>query len=115
MQRRDPVLCLTHITPIRVRCNQIETAAKQLFNVVKDHNNPKIQDMLDVSNMYCYRNAQDWSSGSDQDEDDTEVEEILQSRCIRFPLVPCCFVVGTKQTLCLHTISHFTKFPIVLI
>ena len=81
------------ITPIQVRCNQMETAAKQLFNVVKDHNNPTIQDMLDVSNVYCYRNARDWSSGSDEDKDNVEVEEMLQSGCVRFPIVPCCLVV----------------------
>lgn len=79
------------ITPIRVRSNEMEKAAKQLFNVVKDHNNPTIQDMLDISNVYCYRNARDWSS--DSDEDDTEVEELLQFGCVRFPVFPCCLVV----------------------
>jgi hypothetical protein len=32
-------------------------------------------------------------SGSDEDEDDIKVEELLQFGCIRFPVVPCCLVV----------------------
>ena len=33
-----------------------ETAARRLFQAVKDHN-PTMQEMVDVSNTYCYRNA----------------------------------------------------------
>ena len=56
------------ISAIRIRSvNQVEKAAKQLFQVVKDHNNPTIQEMLDISNVYCYRHAED---SSDEDLDD---------------------------------------------
>ena len=77
------------ISPIRVRSsNQIEKAAKQLFQVVKDHNNPTIQEMLDISNVYCYRNA----DGSSDDEDSED--EIHPTR---FPMVPCVQVVVNER------------------
>ena len=84
------------ISTIRVRANvnsnnDIETAARQLFNVVKDHNNITIQEMLDVSNVYCYDNA--CESSSDADDDEEEIAELLPSGGTRFPLVPCCLVV----------------------
>lgn len=83
------------ITKIRLRrnvnSNDIETAARQLFNVVKDHNNITIREMLDLSNVYCYNNACD--SSSDADDDDEEISELLPSGGTRFPLVPCCLVV----------------------
>ena len=84
------------ISRIRVRANvnsnnDIETAARQLFNVVKDHNNITIQEMLDVSNVYCYENA--CESSSDADDDEEEIAELLPSGGTRFPLVPCCLVV----------------------
>ena len=76
------------ISPIRVRnVNQVKKAAKQLFQVVKDHNNPTIQEMLDVSNVYCYRHADD---SSDDDSDD----EINPSR---FPMVPFILVVVNER------------------
>ena len=90
------------ITPIRVRsqCNsmysnkEMETAARQLLNVVKDHNNHSIQEMLDVSNVYCFRNAQEASSDSDED----DIDDVLYSNATRFPLVPCClFVVNVRE------------------
>ena len=92
------------ITAIRVRpqlhsnvvysSKEMETAARQLFNVVKDHNNDSIQQMLDVSSVYCFRNAQESSSDSDED----DVDEVLHSQSARFPLVPCClFVVNVHE------------------
>ena len=42
--------------------------------------------MLDVSNVYCFRNAQDSSS----DSDDEDINDLLRSNATRFPLVPCC-------------------------
>ncbi|CAB4008241.1 Hypothetical predicted protein [Paramuricea clavata] len=80
------------ITPIRVRNNgnqEMETAARQLFQVVKDHNNQSIQDMIDVSNTYCYRNASVESSEAES-EDEEEYEEFHPKH---FPTVPCCFVI----------------------
>ena len=72
------------IAPIRVcSSNQIEKAAKQLFQVVKDHNNPTIQEMLDISNVYCYRNA----DGSSEDE----------IHPTRLPMVPCVQVIVNKR------------------
>ena len=61
----------------------METAAKQLFQVVKDHNNGQIQEMLDVSNVHCYRDAE---SSSDTDDDDE-----FQPK--HFPTVPCLFTL----------------------
>ena len=92
------------ITSIQVRAQvnshslysnkEMETAARQLFNVVTDHNNGTIQEMLDVSNVYCFRNAQDSSS----DSDDEDINDLLHSNSTRFPLVPCClFVVNVHE------------------
>ena len=89
------------ITAIRVRAQlasysnkEMETAARQLFNVVKDHNNGTIQEMLDVSNVYCFRNAQESSSDSDEE----ELDDLLHSQSTRFPLLPCClFVVNLQE------------------
>lgn len=79
------------IKPIRVRTkaetnNEMETAARQLFQVVKDHNNATIQAMLEVSNVYCYRNAEDTST-------DDESQENIHFLPRHFPLVPCRLVV----------------------
>jgi hypothetical protein len=67
----------------------METAARQLFQVVKDHNNRSIQDMIDVSNTYCYRSASVESSEAES-EDEEEYEEFHLKH---FPTVPCCFVI----------------------
>lgn len=80
------------ITRINVRNRgkqDLETAAKQLFQTVKDHNNPTMQEMVDVSNSYCYRNAPVSSSNTD-DEDEEEDDEFHPTH---FPTVPCCFVI----------------------
>ena len=75
---------------------EMETAARQLFNMVKDHNNATIQEMLDVSNVYCFRHAQESSSSDSCDEE--EIDDLLHSRSTRFPLVPCClFVVNVQE------------------
>lgn len=66
----------------------METAARQLFQTVKDHNNDSIQDMVDISNIYCYRNVED--SSSDIDSDDEEDEEFYP---VHFPTALCCFVL----------------------
>ncbi len=63
----------------------METAAKQLFQVVKDHNNRKIQEMLDVSNVYCYRDAQSLSDDTDDDHEDFNPKH--------FPTIPCLFTL----------------------
>jgi hypothetical protein len=81
------------ISPIRVRTKnapdkQMETAARQLFQVVKDHNNEAIQEMLDVSNVYCYQNV------VGTDEEDSEDEEITPTH---FPTSPCALVVVNQR------------------
>ena len=94
------------ITAIRVRPQmplnaassnrEMETATRQLFNVVKDHNNAMVQEMLDVSNVYCFRHAQESSSSDSCDEE--EIDDLLHSELTRFPLVPCClFVVNVQE------------------
>ena len=75
------------IQQIKVRSsanNEMENAARQLFQTVKDHNNPTIREMLDVSNVYCYRHA---GNSSTDDESD---EEFYPTH---FPSVPCCFTI----------------------
>jgi hypothetical protein len=47
------------ITPLSSLIQSDGKGRKKLFNVVKDHNNATIQDMLDVSNVHCYHNARD--------------------------------------------------------
>ena len=64
------------ITPIRVRVSscqnrQTETAAKQLFQVIKDHNSEAVQELLDFSNACCYQEAAD--SFDDPDSDDKDI------------------------------------------
>ena len=78
------------INPIRVRKgahSDMETAARQLFQTVKDHNNESIQDMVDISNTYCYRNA---AGSSDSDSEDEEDEDFYP---VHFPTANCCFVL----------------------
>ena len=60
------------IQQIKVRSsanNEMENAARQLFETVKDHNNPTIREMLDVSNVYCYRHAGDSSTDDESDDE----------------------------------------------
>ena len=45
--------------------------------------------MLDVSNVYCFRNAHDSSCDSNEE----DVDNLLHSVSTRFPLVPYCLVV----------------------
>jgi hypothetical protein len=69
--------------------NVLENAARQLFQTVKDHNNRNIQDMLDISNVYCYRNAHDSST----DEKNDEVEYVEEFHPPHFPSVSCCLTI----------------------
>ena len=67
------------INPIRVRKgthSDMETAA---------HNNESIQEMVDISNTSCYRNA----AGS-SDSEDEEDEDFYP---VHFPTANCCFVL----------------------
>lgn len=62
------------ISHIRVRKganSEMATAAKQLFQVVKDHNNREIQEMLENSNRYCYTS---FVGTSDEDPSESENE-----------------------------------------
>ena len=82
----------TDITTVRVRGEfdsnaLMEKAARELFQVVKDHNNACIQEMLDLSNTYCYNNSVVESSSDD--EDDKQMKLLSN----RFPCVPCVLVV----------------------
>ncbi|XP_028403921.1 uncharacterized protein LOC114526506 [Dendronephthya gigantea] len=86
------------VTPIRVRKssgsnNEMEKAAKQLFQVLKDHNNKSIQEMLQVSNVYCYRNSEGTPSDDDSDEDDDDGRLVSSY----FPNVPCCLLVVNES------------------
>ncbi|CAB4032953.1 Hypothetical predicted protein, partial [Paramuricea clavata] len=52
--------------------NEMEKAAKQLFQVVKDHSNNTIQEMLQISNAYCYKNSEGTPSDDDEEDDQPE-------------------------------------------
>ena len=78
------------INSIRVRKGSnrgMETAARQLFQTVKDHNSVSIQDMVDISNIYHYRNA---AGSSDSNSEDKEDEEFYP---VHFPTANCCFIL----------------------
>ncbi|CAB4024379.1 Hypothetical predicted protein [Paramuricea clavata] len=84
------------VTRIRVRKssdsnNEMEKAAKQLFQVVKDHSNNTIQEMLQISNAYCYKNSE--GTPSDDDEEDYEPKFVSN----HFPNVPCCIIVVNES------------------
>ena len=64
--------------------NEMENAPRQLFQTVKDHNNKTVQEMLEESNVYCYRHAGDSSTDDDSD------EEFYPTH---FPSMPCCFTI----------------------
>ena len=66
-----------------------ETAARQLFQTVKNHNSPTMQEMVDVSSTYCYRNAPPSLSDADE-KGEHEYDEFHPTH---FPTVPCCFVI----------------------
>ncbi|CAB4001309.1 Hypothetical predicted protein [Paramuricea clavata] len=75
--------------PIKVRNRwkpDLETAARQLFQILKDHNNATVQEMVDMSNTYCYQNAH----ASSETEDEEENEEFVPTH---FPTCPSCFVI----------------------
>ena len=84
------------VTRIRVRTssdsnNEMEKAAKRLFQVVKDHNNNTIQEMLHISNVYCYKNSEGTPSDDDEEDDEPEFASI------HFPNVPCCIIVVNES------------------
>jgi hypothetical protein len=84
------------VTRMRVRKssdsnNEMEKAAKQLFQVVKDHSNNTIQEMLQISNVYCYKNSEGTPSDDDEEDDQPEFAST------HFPNVPCCIIVVNES------------------
>ena len=82
----------THATIQTTRGNkdsntQIEHASRQLFQVVKDHNNRGIIAMLNASNDYYLRNC-DASTLKEQDHNTP-----VRNRPPRYPTCPCVLVV----------------------
>ena len=76
------------ITRANGNSNVMETASRQLFSVVKDHNSQPIMDMLQTSNDYCLANCQRTTSAEDSE------ENAHPSRCRpRYPTCPCRVVV----------------------
>ena len=78
------------ITSTKVRNHgkpDLETAARQLFQTVKDHNNATVQEMVDLSKTYCCQNA---PASSSETEDKEEHEEFVLTH---FPNCPSCFVI----------------------
>ena len=97
MQRGDSFFAVLHnqdvereITSIKVRNRgkpDLKTAARQLFQTVKDHNNATVQEMVDLSKTYCCRNA---PASSSETEDKEDHEEFVLTH---FPTCPSCFVI----------------------
>ena len=76
------------------RTNQAsEHAAKELFQVLKDHNNPLIINMLNASNTYCCNDSALASTASDVD---TPMEN---SRPVErpYPTTPCRLVIVNNR------------------
>ena len=67
----------------------METAARQLFQTVKDHDNASIKEMLYTSNVYCYEND------SDTEDDEDEYEDEFTPT--HFPTLPCVFRVVNDE------------------
>ena len=65
----------------------MQKAAKQLFQVLRDHNNPAVLEMLDRSNTYCYAECTRQTSDEDDEEDEPS------SQPTHFPTTPCRLVV----------------------
>ena len=83
------------ITPINVRIRgngDMETAARQLFQVLKDPKNESIQDMVNESNTYCYEAACDSASEVDSGEDSDD-----EFYPVHFPIVFCVLVIANHQ------------------
>lgn len=78
-------------TRARTSANRVmEKAARELFQVLKDHNNPRIEEMVNMSNTYCY----DESVMKSSDEDD---DMQLPSQPTHFPTTPCRLVVVNQH------------------
>ena len=60
----------------------MENASRQLFQVVKDHNNVRVMNMVNASNLYCLRN----SALSESEDVDEPVRPL-------YPTCPCRLVV----------------------
>ena len=60
----------------------MENASRQLFQVVKDHNNVRVMNMVNASNLYCLRN----SALSESEDVDEPVHPL-------YPTCPCRLVV----------------------
>ena len=71
--------------------DDMETAARQLFQVSKDHKNESIQDMVNES-ITCYEAACDSASEVDSGEDSDD-----EFYPIRFPTVSCVLGIANHQ------------------
>ena len=86
------------VTPINMRTRgkqDWETAARQLFQTVKNHNSPTMQEMVNVSNTYCYRNA----PASLSDADEKGEHEYDEFHPTHLPTVPCFVIVNHRGYL----------------
>ena len=80
------------VTGITTRVNErtggaMEKAARQLFQVVKDHNNQMVLEMLEQSNVYCFNNCRRTTSAEDSDDEET------LPNTVPHPAFPCRLVV----------------------
>lgn len=83
------------IRPIKTRARKstndiMEKAARQLFLVLKDHNNSMVQEIVDISNAFCYEHAAQTTSAED---DDTH----FTTEPTHFPTTPCRLVVVNQH------------------
>ena len=66
----------------------MESVARQLFQVVKDHNNPMVFEMVQASNQFCIANCRSSSA-----EEESNVPEHVTDRRPRYPTSPCRIIV----------------------
>ena len=64
MHNADLEPSITPVTTKLGRGDMAEKASRELFQVVKDHDNERMQQMVRTSNTYCNREAREGISGS---------------------------------------------------
>ena len=83
-----------NVQPITTRAStSMESVAQQLFQVVKDHNNPMVLEMVQASNQFCVANCRSSSA-----EEESNVPEHVTDRRPRYPTSPCRIISELKIT-----------------
>ena len=78
-----------NVQPITTRAStSMESVARQLFQVVKDHKNPMVLEMVQASNQFCVANCRSSSA-----KEESNVPEHVTDRRPRYPTSPCRIIV----------------------